>query len=713
MGLAHDLGKYSAAFQSYISGHGTSPDHATAGAQVLMHMAAGAGPYERVAAQLAAFAVAGHHSGLPDRGSIDEPGTLEHRLIKPIEPLDPCWRDELPLALSGCFGPRSLQPSTGEEAFQLAFLGRMIFSALVDADFIDTETFYAEHKKRRPDRSWPALIDILPGLIGRFDAEMARKAADAKPGRVNALRTEILAVVRAKAKLPRGVYTLDVPTGGGKTLASLGFALDHALTHGMRRILVAIPFTSIIEQTAKVFGEVLGEGVVLEHHSGIEQEERASASEGERQASDKLRLAMENWAAPVVVTTNVQLLESLFADRTSRCRKLHALADAVIILDEAQTIPLPVLRPAIAALRELALNYGATIVLCTATQPALAAPEGEGTDGFMGGFAPRPVELAPDPAALHAAFRRVQLDVRTTPMTDAELVDELAGSPQGLIIVNTRGHALALHRAAAAAGLEGLMHLSTRQIAADRGPALETIRALLKDEAPCRVIATSLVEAGVDLDFPHVWRAEAGLDQIAQAAGRCNREGRRLVEGSVVTVFRAAEHRTPREIQALVNAMRSTRESHADLFSPEAMRRYFREVYWARGPKELDRHDVLGAFKISGGQLSFAYRTVGERFRLIESGMEPVIVPIHQAAIEAVAGVAGGWLPAGAAAQRLQRHIVLVPPKARQRLLANGRAKFVDKERQFVVLTDMTLYTPEIGLLWGDADYLSIESLFA
>ena len=419
-------------------------------------------------------------------------------------------------------------------------------------------------------------------------------AATATP--VKRLRGEILSHVRGRAAEEQGLFTLTVPTGGGKTLASLAFALEHAKQHSLERIVYAIPFTSVIDQTAAIFREVLGEEVVLEHHASIDESRIAG-----REARDKLRLAMEDWAAPVVVTTNVQLFESLHSNRPSRCRRLHNLAKSVIVLDEAQTIPLHVLRPCLAALDELARNYGCSVVLCTATQPAVAAPE------FEGGLPLGPErELAPEPLRLHQQLKRVRLE-RLGDRSDDQLIEALAGTAQGLMIVNSRAHALALYRKAVDAGLEGVVHLTTRQYAAHRLRILGDVRQRLANGKPCRLIATSLVEAGVDLDFPRVWRAEAGLDQIAQAAGRCNREGGRPVEESVVGVFRSTEHKPPREIAQLAGDMARMMGKHADLLSPDAMRDYFGEVYWRKGDA-LDREKILEAFRMSARELDFDYR---------------------------------------------------------------------------------------------------------
>jgi CRISPR-associated endonuclease/helicase Cas3 len=447
-GMLHDLGKYTEVFQRRLEGAKNQVDHATAGAQEVVRQFVD--PGQRHLAELIAYAIAGHHAGLPDREG--EAGSLADRLTKHVDPPDPSWQRELILDGTALTPNFQWQRDKAQRAFQLGLLGRMLFSCVVDADFRDTEAFCS---RILPDRDWPALPAIVVRLVARLDAAMAEKQASARDTPVNRLRAEVLAHVRAQAALSPGLFTLTVPTGGGKTLASLAFALDHARQHALERIIYAIPFTSVIDQTAAIFRDVLGEDVVLEHHSAIEEEKCR-----QREAADKLRLAMEDWAAPIVVTTNVQLFESLFANRPSRCRKLHNLARAVIVLDEAQTIPLPLLRPCVAALDELARNYGCSIVLCTATQPALTAP------AFQGGFAAAAVrELAPCPQRLQEQLKRVTVR-RAGTLGDADLVAALGETPQGLVIVNSRAHALALYRRAAEAGLDGLVHLTTRQYAA-------------------------------------------------------------------------------------------------------------------------------------------------------------------------------------------------------------------------------------------------------
>lgn len=694
-GLLHDLGKYTQGFARRLHG-GDRIDHATAGAQEVLRLASSR--TDAMIAELVAYCIAGHHVGLADREG--ETGSLSERLRRDVEAPDPVWRREIaPDAAALMPKGFSAHPDQARQPFQLAFLGRMLFSCLVDADFRDTEAFYARVERRVVDRSWPVLANVVDALIAALDRHLAGKSAHDTP--VNRLRAEILEHLRARADAPAGLFTLTVPTGGGKTLASLAFALAHARAHGLERIVYAIPFTSVIDQTAAVFREVLGDEMVLEHHSAIEEE-----TLGQREARDKLRLAMEDWAAPIVVTTNVQLFESLFANRPSRCRKLHNLARSVIVLDEAQTIPRPVLRPCVAALDELARNYGSSILLCTATQPALAAPN------FEGGLAlGRGRELAPDPPRLYRALKRTTLS-HAGVLADEDLLKAISEAVQGLVVVNSRAHALALYRAAVEVDLEGAIHLTTRHYAAHRRVILEGVRERLRQGRPCRLIATSLVEAGVDLDFPRVWRAEAGLDQIAQAAGRCNREGRRPVGDSIVTVFRPANHPPPREVAQLAADMGRVAGRHDDLLSLEAVHDYFGEVYWRVG-EGLDAKRVLRAFRVSAGRTDFDYRSVAESFRLIESGLAPVIVAREKAPAETLGNLAAERIGPAAAARRLQPYVVQVPPRARGLLAAHGHLEFVEHGRfgdQFALLTNDGLYRPDMGLLWEEAEYLDLEN---
>jgi CRISPR-associated endonuclease/helicase Cas3 len=704
-GLFHDLGKYNPAFQRRLEGSNTRVDHSTAGAVLLPLFAKG---QNRDIAKLIAYIIAGHHAGLPDMTS--ESGSLSERVKNFKDELDGGWKNELTFDLENLAPSFDFSKNDKKRAaFQFSLLTRMIFSCLVDADYKDTEAFYDKLENRTRDREWQPLQKLLPQFTNAFDAKMdAMSKADTK---VNLLRTDILNHVRAQSTQKPGLFTLTVPTGGGKTLASLGFALDHAKLHGHDRIIYAIPFTSIIDQTAKIFSDLLGADHILEHHSAIDSE--ASDKGKRRDWRDKLKLAMEDWAAPIVVTTNVQFFESLFASRTSASRKLHNIANSVIILDEAQTIPRNLLSPCMRVLDELAKNYKCSIVLCTATQPATDARNFTNPN-HPAGLPLEGRELAPDPQHLANSLRRVTIQ-KPRVMSNDDLLSELQQTSQGLIIVNSRKHASALYQMAQKSGMDGLVHLTTRQCSVDRRKILAEVRTRLESKQFCRVIATSLVEAGVDVDFPRVWRAEAGLDQIAQAAGRCNREGKRPVKESIVSVFTAPDYPPPAEIKALTGDMSRILHKHeADLLSPAAIADYFGEVYWRLGEKGLDAKDILSRFKMDRTGTDFSYRSVAEDFRMIESGMVPVIIPMDEKSKAWVDKLGVPEIGSGKLARELQTYTVQVPPKARQLLLANGRVEFVAqklREDQFAVLTDPKIYTPELGLLWEDADYLSTEAL--
>jgi CRISPR-associated endonuclease/helicase Cas3 len=618
-GLFHDLGKYDPAFQRKLWGEANRVDHSTAGGVVLLSQLQ---RQDAIPAQMIAYAIFGHHAGLPDFKTAER-SCLTLRQEAYEDRLDPIWTRELTLPSADLKGELlSLIGKAGKKetvGFDVSVATRMLFSCLVDADFRDTEAYYAALEGKGTDRDWPRLAEVLPQMLAAFDAHITGFSQNTDPSGINAVRRKILAHVRQKAAMQPGLFTLTVPTGGGKTLVSLGFALDHAMRHGLRRIIYAIPFTSIIDQTAAIFREILGAENVLEHHCAIEDDK-------DHAGHDKLRLAMEDWAAPVVVTTNVQLFESLFAARPGRARKLHNIAGSIIILDEAQTIPRPLLMPCLRMLDALARVFGCSIVLCTATQPAVDEVS------LKGGLALAGRELAPDPASLATRLRRTQISHGGI-MDNQALIASLRGVEQGLLVVNSRVHALDLWRDAK--GLDGLFHLSTRQYAAHRRRLLAVIRQRLADGLSCRVISTSLIEAGVDISFPCAWRAEAGLDQIVQVAGRVNRNGEMLPALGQVTVFTPEGYAPPAEIAGLIGDLGRMKAGFEDLQAPAAIQRYFSEVYW-RLDGSLDRHKIVGHFSLTGNQTDFAFRTVAEKFRMIESGMVPVIIPRDSVAVAEV-----------------------------------------------------------------------------
>lgn len=719
-GWLHDLGKAKPGFQAYLRGGAREP-HAAEGAKAAI---AQFGP--QIGAILAP-ALAGHHAGLPNAQqppNQQPPKTpLNNRLDGatglpvPVEwPVPTVETMQIPAPLVG---------KIPDDGYEFGFFTRMLFSCLVDADSLETEGFYAgagdqeagqKVALRGSNISLEVLRDALKAHMVGFEG---------KGGAVNALRAEVLVASRAAAIRKPGMFSLTVPTGGGKTLASLAFALDHAIAHGMDRVVYVIPFTSIVEQTAAVFRDALGKenaGAILEHHSAFDpyakdDDENDEGPDGRERHS----LAAENWNSPVIVTTAVQFFESLYANRKARCRKLHRLANAVIVLDEAQTIPPAMLRPCLAAIKELARGYGSSLVLCTATQPAV-------TDAHLTDENGKPLpeaipaaslrEIAPDPAHLYEQLKRVTVTDAGT-LDDDALVDRITVEDQALCILNNRRHARDL---AARLPDESRMHLSTAMVPAHRRARLAEARARLKDKLPLHLVSTSLIEAGVDVDFPVVLRAEAGIDSIAQAAGRCNREGRMGHGAGRVTVFAPAEgegRAPPPELKQFAEAARAVMRDHADPLSLEAMTAYFAELYWRKGPELLDGNGVMklcDAFDTNHG-LGGRFADIAEAFRLIEETMRPVIIPRCASEYGADHDVLGQLDYAekiGGALRPLQQASVQVPARARASLIAAGAARIVRREEfgdRFVVLTNGDLYSAEYGLDWSDPTYRSAEGL--
>jgi len=695
-GRLHDLGKYSPDFQARLRGSGKSADHSTAGAVwAVQHLPQKWG-------RLLAHVVAGHHAGLKD-DLLGPEGRIESKsdLLGAVEPAAKADGLVLPQNVPG---PARLHGLPSESGFRMAFLTRMVFSCLLDADRTAAAAFEARATGAPAEAvAHPSIADLETAL----HASMAQRVAE--PSRLNTLRDDVLRAAISRAAEPEGVFTLTVPTGGGKTLTSLAFALAHARAHGLDRVIVVIPFTSIIEQTAEVYRDALGDlaGAVLEHHSAFEMADEGKWA-AQRVGPDRLRLAMERWDNPIVVTTAVQFFESLFSNRASRCRKLHSLARSVIVVDEAQTMPLPLLRPCVAALKELARNYGSSVVLCTATQPALTEP------AFPGGFK-EPCELAPDVPKLFTALRRVTVrDVGV--QDDTALAARIATSLQALCIVNQRAHARKLFRTIR--DLPGARHLSTCMHSVHRARVLAEIRTDLKNRLPCRVISTSLVEAGVDVDFPLVLRATAGLDQIAQAAGRCNREFSRSAAESEVLVFTAADY-------PALQSLRANAESGADIlrrgpddpFAPDAMRSFFEALYERKGKSELDRRGVLEMCAERAGDMNFPFEAIAVAMRFIDGVMVPVIVAKEESRtgdVEELVRALRFAKGVGGIARQLARYTVGIPRSARSAMIAAGVAEVIRPEEfgdQFVVLHNLDLYTAETGLDWEDVTFRRVEGL--
>ena len=704
-GLLHDIGKYTREFQGRLLGEYPRVDHSTRGAKLALERYGPVG-------YLLAYAIAGHHAGLANGKGTGKRTSLQDRLQKNLPKLLDSWEDEIaPASPCTIVAPKAFRSKREQENFQYAFLIRMIFSCLVDADFLDTENFFARIKGKPITRDFDgvSLQDLgsrLDRHLQRFDAHNADTNVDSERHKnILGWRSEILASVRKKADFEPGLFSLTVPTGGGKTLTSLAFALDHAIRHNLRRIIYVIPFTSIIDQNATVFREALGDlgHVVLEHHSAFVEKTPNKRTPDEYQSRTKLSLAMENWDAPIVVTTAVQFFESLFANRPSKCRKLHNIASSVIILDEAQTIPLSVLRPCMAALDELASNYCTSIVLCTATQPALTAPN------FADGFE-NVRELAPEPEMMFERFKRVHVTHRGL-LRDDQLIQEIVSREQVLCIVNNRRHARSLFNSIKEQS--SAYHLTTSMCAKHRIDVLEKIREDLKNGRPCRLIATSLIEAGVDVDFATVLRAEAGLDSIAQAAGRCNREGRRSVSDSEVLVFVSDDQwPPPPELTQLAQVSREVfRQFPRDPMSLEAIESYFNHLYWQKGSRELDAKALMTLMRESCID-SFPFEELAAKFRMIENAQCPIIINYREEASETLERLKYAEGCVGLA-RLLQPYTVQVPQRAHDALYRSGAIQPVAPEKfgeQFVTLINRDLYNEDCGLCWDDPTFMSAES---
>ncbi|MHB9021342.1 MAG: CRISPR-associated helicase Cas3' [Halothiobacillus sp.] len=685
-GLWHDLGKFRPRFQHYIrkasgfdfnaeahiKGEAGKAPHSTAGAMLACDRFQEAG-------RVLAYLIAGHHAGLYDWF-----GGLDARLDSPDS------RDELNEALAehppadildhGSFIPGLRAIPGGKEGFALWV--RMLFSCLVDADFLDTEA-YMDADKAEQRSNWPGVQTLLE----QFDSFMARKTVVADPTPVNQLRADILRQCRAKAIDEPGLFSLTVPTGGGKTLSSMAFALEHAKCYNKHRIIYVIPYTSIIEQTADIFRDIFGDAVI-EHHSNAEVDPDHE--------NHKSRLACENWDAPIVVTTNVQFFESLFAAKTSRCRKLHNIVDAVVVLDEAQLLPPEFLQPILDVLNLLTQHYGVTVVLSTATQPALATREYFDAKNNMRGLE-NVREIMDDPDALYAQLERVKVRLPAdwnTPTSWDALAREIKQYDSVLTIVNRRNDARELW----ALMPEGTLHLSALMCGEHRSQLIQQIKVRLKNGTPTRVVSTQLVEAGVDVDFPVVYRALAGLDSIAQAAGRCNREGR-LEQGEVV-VFVPPQPAPLGLLRKGEDACRSVLHGHTSqplergLFS-----KYFEKLYHAC---DLDAQEIGELLKVDGQTIAVNFRSAAEKFKLIDDeDSAPVIVRYcgsdgNDDKLDELLNTLRKHGPERWLMRKLQRYTVTIHSREAMKLLSQG-----DVEEAipglYVQVSDW-LYHPDLGL---------------
>jgi len=609
VGMLHDIGKYSAEFQNKIINDSIAHvDHSTAGAIEI-------NKEFNLFGKLLAYCIAGHHGGLPDGGSKSDTAfetTLRGRLKREKKLYDYSnYKHEIDIKKCLPSGIPNIKPFN-KGGFSLSFFIRMVYSCLVDADFLDTENFMSIGKvDRKADYDFFSFNEKLKSHLAQFK-DSKRK--------INKKRTEILNRCLSIGKGQKGLYTLTVPTGGGKTLSSLAFAINHVIQNNMERIIYVIPYTSFIEQTGKIFKEILGKENVLEHHSNFD------FNDEEEVIGYKLKLSSENWDIPFIVTTNVQFFESLFGHTPSKCRKIHNIANSVIIFDEAQMLPTPFLKPCVMAVAELVRNYNSTCVLCSATQPSLK-------EQF-----PKEIsleEICENTDELYDFFRRTQV-IYKGEMETAETVAELNRNHQVLCIVNNKKQARDIFSELKG---EGKYHLSTRMCPKHRGDVLREIRQRLRDGRPCKVVSTQLIEAGVDVDFPIVYRAMAGIDSIVQAAGRCNRENK--LEKGIVYVFEPENKyfkHMPNSLKRPLEVAKGIMKRYEDILSPEAIKAYFDDLYKFEGQEGLDVYNIYKAMEDGAEKCSFDFnfKQVSHQFKLIDENTVPIIIGYDEKAEELI-----------------------------------------------------------------------------
>lgn len=672
-GIMHDIGKYSEAFQKRIYKESKKRvDHSGAGAVELKKRFGNWG-------RMLAYCVAGHHTGLPDGGTsadTEDSPTLYGRLQRELEPYYK-FRDKIEIPALNKSGLNHADVDVLTHSFYV----RMLYSCLVDADFLDTEKFMQGEVRKPVYESLDALSIKMDTKIAELQIKTAaalRNPAPSQNDTINIKRNEILQCCIAGAEQERGRFTLTVPTGGGKTLSSLAFAIKHAAKHNMQRIIYVIPYNSIIEQNAKVFEDVMGEHNVLQHHSGIDYDD------SEEDISLYKRLAAENWDMPIVVTTAVQFFESLFANKSSRCRKLHNIANSVIIFDEAQLIPIEYLKPCTMAIAELVKNYNCTAVLCSATQPALSR--------FLSKLESR--ELYGQAREAFPAFKRAAIKF-VGEMDDDTLADRLIAERQVLCVVSTRKQAQTLFMQMKG---EGIYHLSTFMVPSHRQAVLAEIRHRLKENKTCRVISTSLIEAGVDVDFPVVYRSEAGLDSLIQAAGRCNREGKQPGICPVYVFKPEAKYRLPAIQERPVAVMRSIASQFDDVMSLEAIEAYFNELYDVQGDG-VDKKNIVKRFERGLSSLNFPFASVAKEFKLIEENTRPIVVPYDEKANALIERLRTG-VRTRELLRSIQPYTVNVYPHNFKVLQNGGWLELLDDEKDegLAVLADMTKYSDKTGL---------------
>ena len=663
IGMLHDIGKYSNRFQQRINGNDKiKVDHSTCGAQEAFKMKL----------LMAAFCIAGHHGGIPNIGvrtdSENDP-TLTGRLKRNTEDYS-AWINEVDRSK---FKPIA-EPFT-KNRIPYTFILRFLFSCLVDADYLDTENFMSNGAVLRDSgEDLTYLLNLLNKHIEKWQNPS---------GKLNILRTQMLnECIDVGKNCNEKLFTLTVPTGGGKTISSMAFALNYAVKHSKKRIIYVIPYTSIIEQNAEVFRKIFGMNNVLENHSNVDFDSL------DNETKIQMMLAAENWNYPIVVTTAVQFFESMFSNKPSKCRKIHNIADSVVIFDEAQMLPLDYLLPCATAIRQLAENYNSAVVLCTATQPnfqsILNLTEKNNKLQLT--------EICKSAEKMADDFRRVNFKYEGK-LEDDEIALELKQWNQVLCIVNKKAHAQKIYSMLGES--DENFHLSTYMYPAHRQQVLDEIRKRLDENKPCRVVSTSLVEAGVDIDFPTVYRAISGIDSILQAGGRCNRENKRNSAESVVHIFNTDEVLSYQ--QTNTDAAMAVIKKYGDkIYLPEAIKMYFDDLYYYR---DIDKtHKVFDKKDIINGLTNLEFETVSQRFKMIENDTKALYICTDENKEEINQLRNGNYTKE--LFRSLQKYVVNLYEKDFNKLNEVCAIEYVDNS--FYILADNKYYSSKSGITFPD-----------
>lgn len=663
IGMLHDIGKYSNRFQQRINGNDKiKVDHSTCGAQEAFKMKL----------LMAAFCIAGHHGGIPNIGvrtdSENDP-TLTGRLKRNTEDYS-AWINEVDRSK---FKPIA-EPFT-KNRIPYTFILRFLFSCLVDADYLDTENFMSNGAVLRDSgEDLTYLLNLLNKHIEKWQNPS---------GKLNILRTQMLnECIDVGKNCNEKLFTLTVPTGGGKTISSMAFALNYAVKHSKKRIIYVIPYTSIIEQNAEVFRKIFGMNNVLENHSNVDFDSL------DNETKIQMMLAAENWNSPIVVTTAVQFFESMFSNKPSKCRKIHNIADSVVIFDEAQMLPLDYLLPCATAIRQLAENYNSAVVLCTATQPnfqsILNLTEKNNKLQLT--------EICKSAEKMADDFRRVNFKYEGK-LEDDEIALELKQWNQVLCIVNKKAHAQKIYSMLGES--DENFHLSTYMYPAHRQQVLDEIRKRLDENKPCRVVSTSLVEAGVDIDFPTVYRAISGIDSILQAGGRCNRENKRNSAESVVHIFNTDEVLSYQ--QTNTDAAMAVIKKYGDkIYLPEAIKMYFDDLYYYR---DIDKtHKVFDKKDIINGLTNLEFETVSQRFKMIENDTKALYICTDENKEEINQLRNGNYTKE--LFRSLQKYVVNLYEKDFNKLNEVCAIEYVDNS--FYILADNKYYSSKSGITFPD-----------